>query len=139
MATRKVLLSLQHHCHQFTLGQERHLRSVGLCHCQNKINTHINHRHRHLPRLPRLYLHLLLSVSNKKIIFFKFFKNSSIKINDFTDEPRSRRPADVADIDYYDEELLEEMRPRRPFRRRPNFRERDRDFYDVRDPDRPYR
>nr|XP_050855278.1 zinc finger CCCH domain-containing protein 13 isoform X2 [Vespula vulgaris] len=56
-------------------------------------------------------------------------------------EPR-RRPVDLED-DYYDDEL-EDIRPmRRPLRRRPTYRERDRDrdFYDVRDRerDRPFR
>nr|XP_003702917.1 PREDICTED: zinc finger CCCH domain-containing protein 13 [Megachile rotundata]XP_012139531.1 PREDICTED: zinc finger CCCH domain-containing protein 13 [Megachile rotundata] len=57
-----------------------------------------------------------------------------------TEEPR-RRPLDVAEDDYYDDEL-EDVRPiRRPLRRRPSYRDRDRDFYDVRDRerDRPFR
>ncbi|KAI4495827.1 hypothetical protein M0802_008233 [Mischocyttarus mexicanus] len=58
-----------------------------------------------------------------------------------TEEPR-RRPVDLED-DYYDDEL-EDIRPmRRPIRRRPSYRERDRDrdIYDVRDRerDRPFR
>ncbi|XP_015172430.1 PREDICTED: zinc finger CCCH domain-containing protein 13 [Polistes dominula] len=58
-----------------------------------------------------------------------------------TEEPR-RRPVDLED-DYYDDEL-EDVRPmRRPIRRRPSYRERDRDrdFYDVRERerDRPFR
>ncbi|XP_060827326.1 uncharacterized protein DDB_G0283697 [Bombus pascuorum] len=55
-------------------------------------------------------------------------------------EPR-RRPVDVADDDYYEDEL-EDVRPvRRPLRRRPAYRDRDRDFYDTieRDRGRPYR
>lgn len=58
----------------------------------------------------------------------------------FAEEPR-RRPVDVADDDYYEDEL-EDVRPvRRPLRRRPAYRERDRDFYDTieRDRGRPYR
>ncbi|XP_017761528.1 PREDICTED: zinc finger CCCH domain-containing protein 13 isoform X1 [Eufriesea mexicana] len=59
-----------------------------------------------------------------------------------TEEPR-RRPVDVADDDYYEDEL-EDLRPvRRPLRRRPTYRDRDRDrdFYDVveRDRGRPFR
>ncbi|XP_015602643.1 RNA-binding protein 25 [Cephus cinctus] len=54
-----------------------------------------------------------------------------------TDEIR-RRPADIPEDDYYEEDL-EEVRPRRPMRRRPAYRDRDRDFYDVRDRDRPLR
>ena len=42
------------------------------------------------------------------------------------EEPR-RRPADLAEEDYYDDEL-EDIRPsRRPLRRRPSYRDRDRD------------
>ncbi|CAL7941388.1 unnamed protein product [Xylocopa violacea] len=58
-------------------------------------------------------------------------------------EPR-RRPADVGEDDYYEDEL-EDPRPiRRPLRRRPAYRDRDRDrddFYDFieRDRGRPYR
>ncbi|XP_043262426.1 zinc finger CCCH domain-containing protein 13-like isoform X2 [Colletes gigas] len=48
-------------------------------------------------------------------------------------DPR-RRPTDVAEDDYYEDEL-EDFRPvRRPMRRRPSYR--DRDFYDTRDRDR---
>lgn len=54
------------------------------------------------------------------------------------EEPR-RRPADLAEDDYYDDEL-EDVRPiRRPLRRRPSYRDRDRDFYETRDRDRPLR
>nr|XP_031848242.1 zinc finger CCCH domain-containing protein 13 isoform X2 [Nomia melanderi] len=50
-----------------------------------------------------------------------------------TEEPR-RRPMDAED-DYYEDE--EDFRPiRRPLRRRPSYRDRDRDFYDTRDRDR---
>ncbi|XP_018399691.1 PREDICTED: zinc finger CCCH domain-containing protein 13 [Cyphomyrmex costatus] len=57
-----------------------------------------------------------------------------------TEEPR-RRPADLTEDDYYDDEL-EDIRPsRRPLRRRPSYRDRDRDrdFYETRDRDRPLR
>ncbi|KAL6262402.1 hypothetical protein P5V15_007489 [Pogonomyrmex californicus] len=56
-----------------------------------------------------------------------------------TEEPR-RRPADFAEDDYYDDEI-EDVRPRRPLRRRPSYRDRDRDrdFYETRDRDRPLR
>ncbi|XP_029670581.1 uncharacterized protein DDB_G0284459 [Formica exsecta] len=57
-----------------------------------------------------------------------------------TEEPR-RRPADLTEDDYYDYEL-EDIRPiRRPLRRRPSYRDRDRDrdFYETRDRDRPIR
>lgn len=46
--------------------------------------------------------------------------------------------------DYYEDEL-EDVRPRRPLRRRPSYRDRDRDrdrerdFYETRDRDRPLR
>ncbi|XP_076650003.1 uncharacterized protein LOC143357408 isoform X2 [Halictus rubicundus] len=50
-----------------------------------------------------------------------------------TEESR-RRPIDAED-DYYEDE--EDFRPiRRPMRRRPSYRDRDRDFYDTRDRDR---
>lgn len=56
------------------------------------------------------------------------------------EEPR-RRPVDLED-DYYEDEL-EDVRPRRPLRRRPSYRDRDRDrerdFYETRDRDRPLR
>ncbi|XP_012270138.1 zinc finger CCCH domain-containing protein 13 [Orussus abietinus] len=52
------------------------------------------------------------------------------------DEPR-RRPAEVPEDDYYEDEV-DEVRPRRPMRRRPSYRERD--FYERdRDRDRPFR
>ncbi|XP_070166350.1 uncharacterized protein DDB_G0283697 isoform X2 [Polyergus mexicanus] len=57
-----------------------------------------------------------------------------------TEEPR-RRPTDLTEDDYYDYEL-EDIRPiRRPLRRRPSYRDRDRDrdFYETRDRDRPIR
>ncbi|EZA50734.1 hypothetical protein DMN91_001400 [Ooceraea biroi] len=57
-----------------------------------------------------------------------------------TEEPR-RRPVDFVEDDYYDDEL-EDLRPiRRPLRRRPSYRDRDRDreFYETRDRDRPLR
>ncbi|XP_032683593.1 uncharacterized protein DDB_G0284459 [Odontomachus brunneus] len=60
-------------------------------------------------------------------------------------EESRRRPADLLEDDYYEDEL-EDIRPiRRPIRRRPSYRERDRDrdrdrdFYDARDRDRPLR
>ncbi|XP_076381530.1 uncharacterized protein LOC117226384 [Megalopta genalis] len=49
-----------------------------------------------------------------------------------TEEPR-RRPLDTED-DYYEDEDFRPMR--RPMRRRPSYRDRDRDFYDTRDRDR---
>ena len=57
-----------------------------------------------------------------------------------SDESR-RRPADLPLVDEYYDDDLEDVRPRRPLRRRPQFRERDRDFYETRDRDldRPYR
>lgn len=49
---------------------------------------------------------------------------------------------DIAEDDYYEDEL-EDVRPiRRPLRRRPSSyrdRDRDRDFYDERDRGRPFR
>ncbi|XP_051172744.1 trichohyalin isoform X2 [Leptopilina boulardi] len=54
------------------------------------------------------------------------------------EEPR-RRPSDTHLMDEYYDDDLEDVRPRRPLRRRPPFRERD--FYETRDRDldRPYR
>jgi len=67
---------------------------------------------------------------NKSLI-----ENNKIVIKE---EPR-RRPIDLAEDDYYDDEL-EDIRPsRRPLRRRPSYRDRDRDFYETRDRDRPLR
>ncbi|XP_054009076.1 uncharacterized protein DDB_G0284459 [Hylaeus anthracinus] len=51
-------------------------------------------------------------------------------------EDSRRRPVDMAEDDYYEDEL-EDFRPvRRPHRRRPSYRERERDFYDSRDRER---
>ncbi|XP_017884936.1 uncharacterized protein DDB_G0284459 [Ceratina calcarata] len=60
------------------------------------------------------------------------YKNTNIQS---TEEPR-RRPMDAED-DYYEEEM-EDPRPiRRPLRRRPSYRDRDRDdFYDFAERDR---
>lgn len=66
---------------------------------------------------------------------------SFLSLSVYTEEPR-RRPVDIAEDDYYEDEL-EDARPiRRPLRRRPSsYRDRDRDFYDTieRDRGRPFR
>lgn len=65
----------------------------------------------------------------------------SITNHSVISEEGRRRPVDPPLVDdYYDDEL-EDIRPRRPLRRRPAIRERDRNFYEMRDRDldRPYR
>ncbi|XP_043465839.1 zinc finger CCCH domain-containing protein 13 [Leptopilina heterotoma] len=64
------------------------------------------------------------------------YKVTSTQAPVVTEEPR-RRPSDTVLMDEYYDDDLEEVRPRRPLRRRPPFR----DFYETRDRDldRPYR